>query len=130
MGSSQQYSNSPYPTARKIWKDYFPVVDTLVFIIDAVDRNRFLESKEELDALLSDDQISQLPILILGNKIDCAGGTSCIILFLFCDVFCSLINQTLITSKACKFSAIYHLLNFGDLLSQQTKLAFRRGFRG
>ena len=63
----------PYPTARKIWKDYFPVVDTLVFIIDAVDRNRFLESKEELDALLSDDQISQLPILILGNKIDCAG---------------------------------------------------------
>ena len=44
-----------------------------MFIIDAVDRNRFLESKEELDALLSDDQISQLPILILGNKIDCAG---------------------------------------------------------
>lgn len=62
--------------ARKIWKDYFPVVDTLVFIIDAVDRNRFLESKEELDALLSDDQISQLPILILGNKIDCAGAAS------------------------------------------------------
>ena len=60
-------------SARKIWKDYFPVVNSIVFIIDAVDRNRFLESKEELDALLTDEQISQLPILLLGNKIDCAG---------------------------------------------------------
>lgn len=62
--------------ARKIWKDYFPVVDTIVFIIDAVDRSRFEESSIELNALLSDEQISNLPILILGNKIDCAGAAS------------------------------------------------------
>jgi len=60
--------------ARKIWKDYFPVVDTIVFIIDSVDRERFNVAKEELDALLSDEQIAHLPILILGNKIDCPGA--------------------------------------------------------
>ena len=38
--------------ARKVWKDYFPVVDAIVFIIDSFDRDRFGESKEELDVCL------------------------------------------------------------------------------
>ena len=34
--------------ARRVWKTYFPAVDAVVFIIDASDRSRFEEAKQEL----------------------------------------------------------------------------------
>lgn len=43
------YDLGGHTTARKVWKDYYADVDAIVFLVDSVDRDRFPESKRELD---------------------------------------------------------------------------------
>ncbi|CAL5342945.1 unnamed protein product [Camellia sinensis] len=42
----------------------------MFYLVDAYNKERFSEAKKELDALLSDDSLANVPFLILGNKID------------------------------------------------------------
>lgn len=45
-------------------------------MVDAIDVDRFPEAKAELDALLAMEDLSKVPFLVLGNKIDHPGAVS------------------------------------------------------
>ena len=70
------YDLGGHETARKIWKDYFPAVNAILFLVDSVDVGRFKEAKKELDNILETPELVNIPIAILGNKIDMAGAVS------------------------------------------------------
>eukprot|EP00961_Rhodomonas_salina_P009853 132766-Rhodomonas_salina.2 len=59
-----------HDVARDLWQEYFTAVNAIVYIVDCNDRERFPESKQELEKLLSNELLSGVPIVILGNKID------------------------------------------------------------
>ena len=64
------YDLGGHETARRIWKDYFASIDGIIFIVDAADKTRFQEAKEELSGLLEDQALASVPFVVLGNKID------------------------------------------------------------
>jgi len=64
------YDLGGHVQARRIWQDYFPIIDAITFIVDTADRERIPEAKKELDNILANPDLAKLPVLILGNKID------------------------------------------------------------
>jgi len=50
-------------------------VDVVICLVDVVDKEHFAESRKELDSLLKDDSLINVPFFILGNERDITYAT-------------------------------------------------------
>ncbi|XP_045211181.2 GTP-binding protein SAR1b-like [Mercenaria mercenaria] len=64
------YDLGGHPQVRRVWRDYYPAVDGIIFMVDCADHMRFDEAKEELDRTIRDDTLPDAPIAVLFNKTD------------------------------------------------------------
>ncbi|QUC19796.1 uncharacterized protein UV8b_04037 [Ustilaginoidea virens] len=60
-------------TLRSYWRNYFEKTDALIWVVDATDRVRVRDCKEELHGLLLEERLSGASLLILSNKTDVEG---------------------------------------------------------
>ena len=55
---------------RAYWKNYLEHTDGLVYVVDSSDDMRLQECTEELTALLNEDELANVPLLVFANKQD------------------------------------------------------------
>ena len=55
---------------RPLWRHYFSGAQGLIYVVDASDRLRFDEAKNELDWILESDEMKEVPVVVLANKQD------------------------------------------------------------
>lgn len=55
---------------RKLWRHYYQGSDALIYIVDSADRERLQLAQEELHSVLSDSELSTIPVLVFANKSD------------------------------------------------------------
>ncbi|XP_054818226.1 ADP-ribosylation factor-like protein 8c [Prosopis cineraria] len=55
---------------RTMWERYCRGVSAIVYVVDAANRDSIPVSKSELHDLLMKPSVSEIPLLVLGNKID------------------------------------------------------------
>ncbi|RXW24449.1 hypothetical protein EST38_g1448 [Candolleomyces aberdarensis] len=58
------------PKFRSMWERYCNGVDAVVYVVDAVDHEKFNTARFELHQLLSHPTLTGVPLLVLGNKND------------------------------------------------------------
>lgn len=63
-------------TLRSYWKNYFEKTDTLIWVVDATDRPRVDDCREELAGLLLEERLMGASLLIFLNKTDVEGCMS------------------------------------------------------
>ncbi|KAL4970435.1 ADP-ribosylation factor-like protein 2 [Aspergillus stella-maris] len=60
-------------TLRSYWKNYFEKTDTLVWVVDATDRLRVEDCRDELAGLLLEERLMGASLLVFLNKTDVEG---------------------------------------------------------
>ena len=58
---------------RSYWRNYFEKTDALIWVVDATDRLRIQDCREELHGLLQEERLSGATLLVFANKTDVKG---------------------------------------------------------
>jgi GTPase SAR1 family protein len=53
---------------RPLWRHYFQNTQALIFVVDSNDRERVGEARDELQRMLSEDELREATLLIFANK--------------------------------------------------------------
>ncbi len=53
---------------RPLWRHYFQNTQGLIFVVDSNDRERVGEARDELQRMLSEDELRDAILLIFANK--------------------------------------------------------------
>lgn len=55
---------------RPYWRNYYDQTDALIYVIDSADTRRLEETTTELQQLLDEEKLSNVPLLVFANKQD------------------------------------------------------------
>jgi ADP-ribosylation factor-like protein 3 len=55
---------------RPYWKNYYENTDGMVFVVDSSDEERLKECTDELNSLLVEEGLANVPVLVYANKQD------------------------------------------------------------
>jgi small GTP-binding protein len=61
---------------RNTWRHYYLGTKVVLFVIDVSDGGRFDDARKELERVCKDQQLVDVPFLILGNKSDVENGAN------------------------------------------------------
>merc|ERR1719253_1020872 len=61
---------------RKLWRYYYEGTQGLVFVVDSNDRDRIEDAREELTAMLNQDEMRDAAVLVFANKQDLPNSMS------------------------------------------------------
>lgn len=59
---------------RKLWRYYYQGVQGIIFVVDSSDRDRVEDAREELDKLMTADELRDASVLVYANKQDLPGA--------------------------------------------------------
>ncbi|XP_042313793.1 ADP-ribosylation factor-like protein 14 [Sceloporus undulatus] len=59
---------------RTVWENHLENTDSLVYVVDSANIQRLEESKKELEIILKNEKIKNVPVVVLANKQDLPGA--------------------------------------------------------
>ena len=55
---------------RQLWKHYYQNTQALIYVVDSSDKERVETARDELQKMLSEDELKDAVLLVLANKQD------------------------------------------------------------